>query len=312
MDNKLVIVVLAIFAAVQVLVLMGPSLLRSPDCTVTTSNHQHSMAATTVQPSDTTSSSPRTIYLIGERHSGTKWITGELERCFKDTGVQVSNHFSRRKHWFQKNGTFYHDENAVVVMQVRNVYDWTHGMWEYPHHSPAHFHLDWKTFVTSPWTLPGAPRPAPEDWTATEPPCVESSRPDEVVPCHILMDRQVITYYELRPKDGLVYPSVIYLRRDKLLNHASVASFVNVSSFTIVRLEDMVQAGTAPLIRKLEQVLGVQARCEPSVGRPIVRKKLLDRDMVAWLNQHVDWNVESMFGYKPFVFENTTATNETR
>jgi hypothetical protein len=45
--------------------------------------------------------SPTTLVLLGERHSGTKWMTAHLEECF-GLKVQVVNHLSRWKHWFRK------------------------------------------------------------------------------------------------------------------------------------------------------------------------------------------------------------------
>ena len=151
----------------------------------------------------TTKSIPK-LYLIGERHSGTNWITSELERCFGHA-VSVSIDFSRRKHWFQKNATFYEAENAVVVLQVRNVYDWVSSMWSYPHHAPNHFNLDWQSFVTRPWTQPGFPEPDEADLQFMKPHCVFNYWPTEVVPCHILIDRGVPIMYERNPRDGSVY-----------------------------------------------------------------------------------------------------------
>ena len=46
-----------------------------------------------------TTTAPRlSLHLIGERHSGTKWISGQLQKCFR--GVLFSNKFFRWKHWF--------------------------------------------------------------------------------------------------------------------------------------------------------------------------------------------------------------------
>ena len=225
----------------------------------------------------------------------------EIERCFNDTSIEISDHFSRYKHWFQKNGTFYrHHENAVVVLQVRNVYDWVKGMWVYPHHAPDHFNLDWQTFVTKPWTLDDAPKLTQEDWEREGPHCVGRNRPDEVIPCQDITDREVPIYYELNPKDGSVYQSIIDLRRDKILNHLAVQNFVNVSTFAAVRYEDMVEKGTATLIETLEDALGLKAHCKPSLGRPLVRKEAIDPLLVDWLTAHVDWETEGMVGYKPW------------
>jgi hypothetical protein len=42
-----------------------------------------------------------TIHVLGERHSGTKWITQHLEECFNHT-ADIRRGLTRWKHWFRK------------------------------------------------------------------------------------------------------------------------------------------------------------------------------------------------------------------
>ena len=42
-----------------------------------------------------------TIHVLGERHSGTKWITQHLVDCFNQT-AQIRRGLTRWKHWFRK------------------------------------------------------------------------------------------------------------------------------------------------------------------------------------------------------------------
>jgi len=69
------------------------------------------------------------IALIGERNSGTNWITAELTKCFPELDVQPR--LVRWKHWFQhdipqKDGTAH--EPTLVIAQFRNVYEWVEAM----------------------------------------------------------------------------------------------------------------------------------------------------------------------------------------
>ena len=236
------------------------------------------------------------LHLIGERHSGTNWMTRELKRCFPDAGLKTR--LSRWKHWFQANGTNYATKDAVVVVQVRNVYDWVEAMRSKPYHSPDHFDLDWRTFLSKPWTM-AEPDLPPDNTTE----CQNYFSRNAVVPCirrqyQISRSRNIGALYEMSP-DGTPYPSLLELRRDKMMNFLSVESFVNVSSYALVRYEDMVEQGTESLIRRLEAALGTTAQCDPTPGRPLERSRPLDPAMVEWMNHHVDWEVERKIGYSP-------------
>lgn len=78
------------------------------------------------------------ISLIGERHSGTTWITNELRKCFPTLDVKPK--LVRWKHWFQEKNIVNarNQKPAVVIAQFRNIYDWTEAMRQGPHHSPNH------------------------------------------------------------------------------------------------------------------------------------------------------------------------------
>lgn len=93
------------------------------------------------------------LSVIGERNSGTRWTVTHLSECFNHT-LLVREKLVRHKHWFQHDvpngrnrvGTF-------VVAQFRNPYHWTEAMRKVPHHSPKHYRKDWKSFITTPWTM---------------------------------------------------------------------------------------------------------------------------------------------------------------
>lgn len=114
------------------------------------------------------------IALLGERNSGTNWLTDELTKCFAPIPlVNVTPSLTRWKHWFQEdidteytrsvNGESYRrqvkdDENSevttLVIAEFRNVYDWVESMRNRPHNMPSHMNQDWYSFLSTPWSMP--------------------------------------------------------------------------------------------------------------------------------------------------------------
>jgi len=171
-------------------------------------------------------SSVTTLHLIGERHSGTKWMTQVLNDCFGNySTIQVRSGLTRWKHWFQTDGT-YATRNAVVVAQFRHVLQWVEAMRIVPYHSPAHINLTWNEFVTKPWTMERygldvvlnnkqtlysfRTSKSESDQEAI---CSNGFDPHEVVPCfenetlHLPSGRNVTPLYELN-HDGSGQPYV--------------------------------------------------------------------------------------------------------
>lgn len=116
------------------------------------------------------------IRILGERHSGTSFLTRYLQGCFPN--ISVDDHFVNGKHWFQpspeyvvetsdrfgESGLFatamndyLHDktwwqiaqsddptsyfQSTLVIALFRNPYDWIEGMRRIPHHWPNHVDL---------------------------------------------------------------------------------------------------------------------------------------------------------------------------
>ena len=67
---------------------------------------------------------PNKIILLGERHSGTNWITNYLKDCFVDTNnsnITVREQYKRFKHWFQQDDlSIVEEDSAVVVSMFRD------------------------------------------------------------------------------------------------------------------------------------------------------------------------------------------------
>ncbi|KAL9182122.1 hypothetical protein ACHAXT_012774 [Thalassiosira profunda] len=89
------------------------------------------------------------LILLGERHSGTNWITDHLRECFGDD-VEITDEYKRQKHWFQEEDLNRVPANsAVVVAMFRDPYNWVEAMRVEPHHSPDH--VVWHNGSDSVW-----------------------------------------------------------------------------------------------------------------------------------------------------------------
>lgn len=262
------------------------------------------------------------LHLVGERHSGTKWIYAHLQDCFGQD-VSVRSGLTRWKHWFQEDGeysTFMHggtesepgDRTTVVVAQFRNPFDWTEAMRVNPYHSPEHFGLEWHEFVNKTWTMPrhgkdvGLEGTAVNSSTSGTGTCLYDFRPDQVIPCleteNVIVDesgREVHSVYEMQNDgSGEPFDNLLQLRAAKIRHFLSIAHFAGVQDLFPVQYEVMTRNGTASLIRNLEQALGVKAKCSPTEPvEPTIRP--VSPEYVKWMNEHVDWEAEALIGYDP-------------
>ena len=277
-------------------------------------------------PSSNNTKPVKKIILLGERHSGTNWILGHLTECFQDDHVNLGTSYKRFKYWFQEEDLhIVPEESAVVVAMFRDPYAWVEAMRVLPHHSHNHIimhqeidpnkywkkqgsPLGWKEFVTKPWI--GETKRGPSDINITNTPgdkesfvCNNAYSFVEVSPCS--PDDQEIKglgqhMYELQ-HDGSerAYSSVIDLRKDKIINHLSVADFLGTRAFLPVRYEDMKTNGTSTLLRWVEEATGLKANCTATIGNlaKITNHSKISDEFIEWMNEFVDWEVESRIGY---------------
>lgn len=65
---------------------------------------------------------PNKIILLGERHSGTNWITNYLKDCFignsTNSDITVKESYKRFKHWFQQDDLSVVEEDSAVVVSM--------------------------------------------------------------------------------------------------------------------------------------------------------------------------------------------------
>jgi len=187
------------------------------------------------------------------------------------------------------------EKSAVVVAMFRDPYDWVEAMRVEPHHAHSHINmlsdtrkegrtwrsLGWKEFVTKPW--------------------IGKANTDEI-------DGLNHNFYELQwDGSGRAYSSIIDLRRDKIINHLSVADYVGTKAFLPMRYEDLNANGTSVLLQSIEEVAGVKANCSAVTGKggrrrrlnakPITKHSKLPDEFIDWMNEFVDWEVEGRIGY---------------
>lgn len=256
---------------------------------------------------------PQRIAFLGERNSGTNWMSDVLTKCFPT--IKVTTHLIRYKHWFQEDDHKSHNP-VLVIAQFRNVFEWTEAMRQVPHHSPYHLELDWKEFVTKPWTMP---RPKRDKIYANsnEKVCFEKFRYDQLISCvegsredkdyKIWQKKSGYTsrndfsghkpFYELQ-QDGSGEPfgSILEMRAAKIKNFLSVQEWGWVQDSIPVQYEQLLAEGTDFLMSQVESKLGITRNCE--AAPPQERKKrTLSREYLTWMRENVDWETEKLIGY---------------
>mmetsp|Transcript_24034 Transcript_24034/g.36071 ORF Transcript_24034/g.36071 Transcript_24034/m.36071 type:complete len:380 (-) Transcript_24034:945-2084(-) len=251
------------------------------------------------------------ISLLGERNSGTNWMTEELTKCFPN--LTVKPRLVRWKHWFQHDDGRNDRNTTLVVAQFRNPYDWTEAMRKVPHHSPLHVRLSWKDFVTKPWTMP---RPLRDIQVKDKsgPMCYEKFHYHQLISC-IRGHRNDTDYkppsdgrgdfsghqpiYELRDDgSGEPYASIVELRADKIRNFLNTIEFSWVKDLITVRYEDLLNNGTEALLKQIEHATGEKAACAPSPSQER-RKRRIDLNFERWITKNTDWSAEELIGYAP-------------
>ena len=261
----------------------------------------------------------KSISLLGERNSGTRWIYAHLGMCFNHT-IPVHRSLSRYKHWFQYNDASKIPKHTLAIAMFRDPITWTWAMKAVPHHAPEHLDLDWHDFVTTEWTMDRlfkdlAWREYKRKHGDTGRICQENFHFHEVVSCltrpfpegywgdhrkHRFSSHQ--PFYEMRHNDdqGRPYANILEMRADKIRNFMDVSSYANVDGFWHYRYEALLASGTEELVRKIERATGVKrhpSKCK--IFDPQNRRKRpVDPEFVQYMRDHADWDAEALIGYR--------------
>ncbi len=285
---------------------------------------------------DTGNEEPFEIHIIGERHSGTKWITKELQHCYSNAPEsapyikRIHRDFIRSKHFFQPlhyGGNFL---RHIIVVIVRDPVDWVSAMNEMPYHSPAHvasIHnnevtpLPWADFVSRPWTMPRPrsdrelfKRMVTDSMLRSERLCQSVFRYDDVVPCTLNstldelpgdMLRSMYPVYELKNDgSGTAYQNILELRADKIANHVlQLPLLFSIGGFVLVRYEDLLEKGTQLLMEQVSQVVGMQGslpqQCKPAGPQPErLGQRVVPKGLKEWIESNMDVHMERLLGYR--------------
>ena len=96
------------------------------------------------------------IAVLGERNSGTHWLTAVLRRALSD--YHVTNCFCGFKHFMQHECWFEERNQYLVVVIARNPFDWLTSFHSKPFNAPDHQNLTFDQFLHREWSLfqPGA------------------------------------------------------------------------------------------------------------------------------------------------------------
>lgn len=270
-----------------------------------------------IQPEDGTIKS---ISLLGERNSGTRWIYGHLSQCFNHT-IPVHHSLSRYKHWFQYDDPTAIPKHTLSIAMFRHPISWTWAMKEVPHHATEHIDLPWEEFVTKKWTMERMCNDLSylehqrKINNATGRICQENFHYHEIVSCLVqpCPDGQWATiykhkysrhqpFYEMRVNDpeGRPYANILKLRADKIRNFVESATYSNVDGFWHYQYESLLKTGTRDLVERIERATGKLRNPETcKIYEPQNRRlRPMDQDFFDYMMDHVDWNAEALVGYK--------------
>ena len=256
---------------------------------------------------------PQRIALLGERNTGTRWMTSQLTKCFPT--IKVTSRLIRWKHWFQEDDHKSHNP-TLVIAQFRNIFEWTEAMRNVPHHSPYHLKLSWQEFVRRPWTMPRPKRDLVHKDSDGQV-CYEKFRYNELVSCvegsyedEDYKEWMEKTGYESKSNfsghkpiyelkqdgSGEPFSSILEMRAAKIRNFLSIKDWDWVQDSIPVQYEKLLAEGTDFLITQIEEKLQIKRSCE-AVPPQQRKKRELPPDYVEWMRYNVDWESENLIGY---------------
>lgn len=273
----------------------------------------------------------KSISLLGERNSGTRWIYGHLGLCFNHT-IPVHRSLSRYKHWFQYDDAKEIPKNTLSIAMFRDPIAWTYAMQKVPHHASMHLDLPWKEFVTQEWNMERLEKDVMffEDQKKlnnhTGRICQCNFHYHEIVSCLLRpypdgywgmkIDSKTKTwephrkhrfsqhqpFYEMRVNDpkGRPYNNILEMRADKIRNFMESSTYANVDGFWHYQYEGLLKTGTRELVEKIERATGLKHHPEKcKIYDPQNRRKReMPLEYVDYMINHVDWDAEALIGYK--------------
>ncbi|GBG24303.1 Hypothetical Protein FCC1311_005212 [Hondaea fermentalgiana] len=257
------------------------------------------------------------VRVVGERNSGVDGVVDLLSKLFPN--VTVGSGFVRTKYWFQDERELDPEidlEEVLVVVVLRNPYDWTLLMQRNPIFAPAHrIKHDWRRFVSRLWTT----KTSITDKELSSTPgakCQAKYQAGEVRPCRQsrtsflgseTRSRYMDPVYETNPVTHLPLRNVLELRKFKMLNYANMTQWVPHISYLKLEALDTLE-GVAQVQSVLSRAYNLDS-CDTADGGTHAyvdpQSKLLASTRAQMTAQYRDyltcnifWSVESaVFGY---------------
>lgn len=261
------------------------------------------------------------IVVLGERHSGLQWLERSLRICFPN--ATVSSTLSRVGYFFQDDPM---DRDIHVVAVALNPYDWVELMRTHPQYMPNHANIDdWKEFLRKEWTMQ-RPERDHEMESKQGKVCQMDFGFDEVVSCVESLEDDPTTnpIYELkRDGSGEAFESILELRAAKFQNHVEQMSQW-VRSVEVVQYETLMGKATDhsgkpvpgifDVIEKLASDMDLEWSCSIKYAEPVRISSTHTAEFVTYINRHVNWDAEALFGYTPIdenaISDNVSGSNE--
>ena len=278
------------------------------------------------------SSRIREVHIVGERNSGTKFITQFLQQCYPKTSkVRVHRDFIRSKHFFQPIHDTADYSRSLIVVVVRDPIEWMAAMREFPYHSPSHMAgfrnsqiipLPWQEFVNKTWTTDASvvdrKLTAQNRTTVT---CSQNFRYDEVKPCVLRNDlitgppwnipsSRLRGYYPLyEQRRGKPYDHLLQLRSDKIVNWIlQIPLLMKIGGFVVVRYEDILERGNEFFLQQVNALLSnhpvdsqhpLPKHCSVIAPQPDrIGKRYISPGFRDWINRNLDEETEHLVGYR--------------
>lgn len=197
--------------------------------------------------------------------------------------------------------------------------------------------LDWKEFVTKPWMGKRGPTDNKliENGETEDATCMDSYTFVDAAPCSVedapkLMGLGEYKYEFRHDGSETGFSSILELRRDKIINHLSVADMMGARSYHPYQFENLKDHGTAALLKDMEVATGLKPKCDVIYGKlhrydeykekkrleqqeeaeeknvrrgrqllekAISKKRVVPEELVRYMNTFLDWETESRIGY---------------
>jgi hypothetical protein len=242
------------------------------------------------------------IVILGERVSGVPWLAKQLQGMYPN--INVTTTLQREGIWFQ--GPPDKPIPRTLIFAVfRNPHDWVEQMRLHPRFMPAHMDanglpLPWNFFVEEEWAIA---RPQSDQPPLANETCQLGFSAKQVISCRVMdtSNDQLNPVYELQD-GGKPFENILALRAAKIkhifhdipqLFHDSLVTDPIAIRYETDNLHAYLKM--IPLLNVLDKELDASFVASPA---PAADRQNMTMEYIQWMNEHVDWEVETSLGYQ--------------